>query len=120
MLAAGAERQANSHLLAPCSSARQQQVGYVAARDEQHTADRPEQNEKRIFDPPCPQFMNRCYLYSDVFVGVGILRLQASGYGLDLRLRALQCLVVFDRSDNVEVAIGASAHLARIACERGP
>ena len=46
--AAGAERGANRHLPGPRGPAREQQVGDVAARDQQDEADRPEQDEEPL------------------------------------------------------------------------
>src|SRR5262249_43486828 len=63
-----AERQANRHLFAPRAGARQQQIGDVCAADEQHAADRAEQDEQRLSNPAQPPFEGRRDVYGDVFV----------------------------------------------------
>ena len=74
-----AERRADRHLAPPHCSSREQQIRDIGARDEQHHADRGEEDEKPGLVIPHQHATQRHRAHRPIAVRVGVLRGEARG-----------------------------------------
>ena len=91
---AGAEREADGELTAACRPARQEQVGNVGARDQQHERDRAQQRKQARLDVANDPLVQRRQHEADLLVGLwksGLeLGRQGGGGGLRAALRQIR------------------------------
>ncbi len=116
-----AERRAYRHLLVTRRRAREQKVRDVGARDEQHEADRAEEDEQRRARLRPDQSLaqgDEAHAPVRVRVGVGLGESRGDAAQLLLRLRARHTFT--DAADDREISTRTLTQLARLARQRRP
>ena len=122
----GAQRAANGDFAAASFGARQQQVRYVDARDEQHESNRGEQHQQRrphAADDFALQWKADQRVIRGIeimFVLAFVLRAERSLVCFEFGLRLRCGDAGFQASEQIQVMRAATAGLCRIDLQRGP
>ena len=120
--AAGAERGADSHLPSAAVGPRQQQVGDVDARDQQHERDRTKEDQQRRADPAYDPILQTDRGHRAVLVGARIIAGEAIGDGRHRCLRLIQRHPISQSGDAPDPLRAARivGDVARLEDERPP
>ncbi len=118
-VAAGADRQADRGFASSRRGAREQEVGDIRARDEQHEADRACEQEERRLRVADHRLVRRRETHAPAMVRVGIRRIEPGAHGIDLRLRRANGRAGLQSPDgHHEPAV--ARHAAHVVFDGGP